>query len=174
MKMVACEYCGDINKHIDHFSRIVDPITDNTNIELIFYSVRLLPENLRTKMALKRKKFDIIHAAYEKAVNYVVNRPDLGKKDSKKKVIKHDHHARQSTLGANKGVQHGKRRWEKSQSEGRKGEGGDNFAAKQQKTSSIPSPSQWKPTVAKEDKVTCFNCNKKGHWKKDCPNLKSK
>jgi hypothetical protein len=174
MKMVACEYRGDISKHIDHFSRIVDPIMNATDIELIFYFIRSLPENLRTKMALKRKKFDTIHAAYEKAVNYVVNRPKLGKRDSKEKVIKHDHPAEQSTHGVKKGVQHGKRRWEKTQSEGRKGEGGESFAAKRQKTSATPSPSQWKPTVAKEDKVTCFNCNKEGHWKKDCPDLKSK
>jgi hypothetical protein len=172
--MVACEYCGDISKHIDHFSRILDPITDATDIELIFHFIRLLLENLRTKMALKRKKFDTIHAAYEKVVNYAVNRPELGKIDSKEKVIKHNHPAGQSTQGANKGVQHGKWRWEKSQFEGPKEEGGDNFAAKQQKTSATPSPSQWKPIVAKEDKVTCFNCNKEGHWKKDFPDLKSK
>ena len=55
------------------------------DIKLIFYFIRSLPENLRTKLALKQKKFDTIYAAYEKAVNYVCQPARVRKKDTKKK-----------------------------------------------------------------------------------------
>jgi hypothetical protein len=140
MKMVACEYRADINKHIDHFSRIVDPITDATDIEFIFHFIRSLLENLRTKMSLKYKKFDTIHAAYEKAVNYVVNRPELGKRDSKEKVNKYDYPAGPGTQGANKGVQHGKQHWKKPQSEGRKGKGGKSLQPSDRRPAQLIHP----------------------------------
>jgi hypothetical protein len=104
MKMIACEYCGDISKHIDHFSRIVDPITDATDIELIFHFICWLPKILCTKMALKCKRFDTIHAAYEKAVNYVVNRLELGKRDSNERIINHNNADGLGTHGASRGA----------------------------------------------------------------------
>ena len=82
MRMVMVEYHSDIQKHIDHYLRIVDPIKDATNIEKTFF-IRSLSVLLQTKLAQKRKKFTTLNEAFDKAIHYVVNRPDIGKRDPK-------------------------------------------------------------------------------------------
>jgi hypothetical protein len=91
-----------MNKEIDHFLRIVDPITDAIDIGLIFHFIHLLPKNLCTNMALKHQKSDIIHAAYKKAINYVINRLELEKRDSKEMIVKHNNATKFGTQGASK------------------------------------------------------------------------